>query len=428
MIERANESAEVMNGGMDEAGEGEWQLARSRATRLAAASRRLSTGRAAGKSPAPPAQAGAASVAPSEMAAAEEERNGGAEHADAEKEDAGVSIKETAEVVYDKERTVQLEIQGEEQIPALELMRDETEDSGADGEDGEPMELQTGLAATVGPANKDAGVAKNADLAGEKAGMAKNAGPAAKTAGGAKNADLAEKNPSSASSGRAGVVVLERQPAGSSSAEAIGPSMDGLVHGASQAAAADSEDDNPVAHWWNDESSMGTDSARGGQSEAPEAPESVVFDSSEMNVEEREGDVLLSGVANRLCPEDKEALDGPITEDEVLIAIEGLARRKSPGEDGITAEVYLYARQLLAPVLCGVFNDMVKPLMAALEAEKGLKGLPVSPGSGRVAVVPYADDVTILASEAGEVEKALRLVEAYERASGAKLNRVFRAL
>uniref|UniRef100_A0A8C5DN52 Uncharacterized protein n=1 Tax=Gouania willdenowi TaxID=441366 RepID=A0A8C5DN52_GOUWI len=46
----------------------------------------------------------------------------------------------------------------------------------------------------------------------------------------------------------------------------------------------------------------------------------------------------------------------PVTEQEVLVAIQKSKVDKSPGSDGNTNEVYKYFKELLAPILCRLFN------------------------------------------------------------------------
>lgn len=74
----------------------------------------------------------------------------------------------------------------------------------------------------------------------------------------------------------------------------------------------------------------------------------------------------------------------------------------------------------LSPLL---FSFMLETLVAAISTDRRLPGLPVSPGPGKVTVVPFADDVTILASKTREVNRALKHIQVFEKASGAKLNR-----
>ena len=74
----------------------------------------------------------------------------------------------------------------------------------------------------------------------------------------------------------------------------------------------------------------------------------------------------------------------------------------------------------LSPLL---FSFVMETLVARVERDGGLRGLPVAPGAERVKVVPFADDVTLLASMPGEVDRILEHVNAFEEASGAKLNR-----
>lgn len=74
----------------------------------------------------------------------------------------------------------------------------------------------------------------------------------------------------------------------------------------------------------------------------------------------------------------------------------------------------------LSPLL---FSCVIETLVTAMASDSRLLGLPVSPGLRRVTVVPFADDVTFLASTTGEVDRTLVHIKSFERASGAKLNK-----
>lgn len=58
-----------------------------------------------------------------------------------------------------------------------------------------------------------------------------------------------------------------------------------------------------------------------------------------------------------------------------------------------------------------------------MNRDSRLRGLPVAPGLGRVTVVQFADDVTLLASEPGEIDLKVEHIDRFELASGARLNR-----
>uniref|UniRef100_A0A8C6SP21 Reverse transcriptase n=1 Tax=Neogobius melanostomus TaxID=47308 RepID=A0A8C6SP21_9GOBI len=49
----------------------------------------------------------------------------------------------------------------------------------------------------------------------------------------------------------------------------------------------------------------------------------------------------------------------PVTEQEVLAAIQKSKVNKSPGGDGYTNEFYKYFNQLLGPILCRLFNWII---------------------------------------------------------------------
>lgn len=58
-----------------------------------------------------------------------------------------------------------------------------------------------------------------------------------------------------------------------------------------------------------------------------------------------------SSIKTKLTDEDRDFCDSPITETEILKAIEGLNKKKSPSGDRITAEFFLAFKEELAPVI-----------------------------------------------------------------------------
>lgn len=67
---------------------------------------------------------------------------------------------------------------------------------------------------------------------------------------------------------------------------------------------------------------------------------------------------LFSGVEKKLSSEDRQFCDVPFTVQEVETAIEGLNNNKSPGSDGLPGEFFKEFKQLLAPVLLKLFQNM----------------------------------------------------------------------
>lgn len=72
------------------------------------------------------------------------------------------------------------------------------------------------------------------------------------------------------------------------------------------------------------------------------------------STDERAGQEMLAGVKDRLESDDIRWLDSPILCEEVKCAIEGLNRRRSPGEDGLTAECFVQFKEAIAPLLCSL--------------------------------------------------------------------------
>lgn len=58
------------------------------------------------------------------------------------------------------------------------------------------------------------------------------------------------------------------------------------------------------------------------------------------------------------CSQEDDCLtiDGPITKEEIKIAIRTLLRNKTPGPDGLSAEFYMTFQELLIPFLEALFK------------------------------------------------------------------------
>ena len=68
-------------------------------------------------------------------------------------------------------------------------------------------------------------------------------------------------------------------------------------------------------------------------------------------------DVLLSNLENALDEEGREICAGEICEEEIKAAMAGMARDKTPGEDGLSLEFYLCFSDLLCPMLKAFANE-----------------------------------------------------------------------
>ena len=73
-------------------------------------------------------------------------------------------------------------------------------------------------------------------------------------------------------------------------------------------------------------------------------------------VDPGEQDHLLQHLESTLPDEASMSCDGPLTEDELLAAVRGMATQKAPGLDGLPLEFYLSFWSLLAPDLLSVLN------------------------------------------------------------------------
>lgn len=73
----------------------------------------------------------------------------------------------------------------------------------------------------------------------------------------------------------------------------------------------------------------------------------------------------------------------------------------------------------LSPVL---FVLSLDPLLVQVARDPNVRGLPI-PGSSRVSVLAYADDVSLYLEDVDSVHRVLRLFETYGEVSGAQLNR-----
>ena len=65
---------------------------------------------------------------------------------------------------------------------------------------------------------------------------------------------------------------------------------------------------------------------------------------------------LLDNLSSFLSPEQSALCDGPLTTDEVFLALKGMARGKSPGSDGFPAEFYMTFWEILGSDLVDVLN------------------------------------------------------------------------
>ncbi|KAM4011672.1 uncharacterized protein ACNLHF_005809, partial [Anomaloglossus baeobatrachus] len=70
-------------------------------------------------------------------------------------------------------------------------------------------------------------------------------------------------------------------------------------------------------------------------------------------------DKFLSGITNHLDPADAAAMDVPLTVDELLSAAKSFSSGRTPGSDGLPAELYVALGDLICPDLLGLYEEMV---------------------------------------------------------------------
>ena len=74
------------------------------------------------------------------------------------------------------------------------------------------------------------------------------------------------------------------------------------------------------------------------------------------------------------------------------------------------------------PLSALLYAIVVEPMATLVKRDKGVVGIRL-PFGGVCVINQYADDTTITVRDGGSVKRVLELVEKYERASGAKINR-----
>ena len=100
-------------------------------------------------------------------------------------------------------------------------------------------------------------------------------------------------------------------------------------------------------------------------------------------------DEFLEGLA-KLSPESRDAIEKPVTEVELEIALESSANNKSPGIDGLPYEFYKKTQEKVSPTLVEVMNVQLERLKLMLSNKQGVTRLTskVEPG-----VVPRVDQL-----------------------------------
>ena len=84
-----------------------------------------------------------------------------------------------------------------------------------------------------------------------------------------------------------------------------------------------------------------------------------------------------------ISPEDRDYCDDAIAQEEVLKAIKNLKNNKSPGCDGITAELYKMFDELLTPFLVKVFSESLEKEALPTTMTQGVITLIPKPGKDR---------------------------------------------
>ncbi|CAL8324385.1 unnamed protein product [Merluccius merluccius] len=329
----------------------------------------------------------------------------------------------TEQAVYDKELTVLLELQGMIPVSAMELMRveSEVEDTGSSAE---LLSAEESRDSSDGDMEQDdqaegAGVAVMADpaRAGPLRQVKKLQQDPSRWAGVAVEADLA----------RAELPEQSGALAGLSQTEWIGSSLDGLaatgVSGwAGGGSRLDEDGGLPSAQAPFKEGGSASkgplqEGWQGGVPVVPQTPSGASSD-SDMDL-----DLVFSRiqvVRGRCC---RSRIDLLLASGGLLGGIKGVTYEPCAWSDHFFLRCN-FSRQgevrggglwcLNAELLK---DKSYRALVAAIVADGRMPGLPVASGLRRVTVVPFADQVTILASAPQEIDHAMEHIKAFEEAT-----------
>ena len=91
-------------------------------------------------------------------------------------------------------------------------------------------------------------------------------------------------------------------------------------------------------------------------------------------------DSLLSNISSSLSPGEASLCEGHLTSAKCLAALQGMARRKAPGLDGLPMEFYLMFWPVLGPDLVSVLNSCFDAGVLSLSQRRGVISLSFKKG------------------------------------------------
>ena len=133
---------------------------------------------------------------------------------------------------------------------------------------------------------------------------------------------------------------------------------------------------------------------------------------------------LLSNVSSSLSSEESRSCEGMLTVPECLVALQGMARRKAPGCDGLPMEFYLKFWDVLGPDLVAVLNSCYGSGFLTLSQRRGVislsfkKGDRLDPRNWRPISLLNVDYKLAARVIAGRLLKVIHLVVANDQTCG----------
>ena len=133
---------------------------------------------------------------------------------------------------------------------------------------------------------------------------------------------------------------------------------------------------------------------------------------------------LLGNITSVLPPHQAAFCDGPLDSTEVLVALKGMSRNKSPGSDGLPAEFYLKFWDVLGSDLTEVLNEAYRSGSLSLSQRSGLISLIYKKGdrlnckNWRPITLLNVDYKLCARALAGRLLKVLHVVVAFDQTCG----------
>ena len=135
-------------------------------------------------------------------------------------------------------------------------------------------------------------------------------------------------------------------------------------------------------------------------------------------------DFLLGNLVSSLSPQQAETCEGPLTVAQCHRALLGMARRKAPGSDGLSAEFYIRFWEVLGADLVDVFNFCFSAGFLTKSQRRGVisltfkKGDRLDPGNSRPVSLLNVDYKIASKAIAGRLSKVIHLVVNCDQSCG----------